>query len=473
MAGRKALSGARGIGHRPELAADLLSAPSSVDFVEVVAETCFAEGSARREAVALARMWPVVPHGVKLSLGSAEGIELEKAQRLGALARDLNAPVVTEHVALTKAAGREIGHLTPVPRCAEVVRAVARNTSRARSALPDVPFLLENIATPFAHPGDVMSEPDFYSEIVGATGCDLLLDVANLYANAINAHADPIAMARAFPLDHVGMVHIAGGVFEDEFYFDTHAHAVPDAVFDILAVVFEVRPDVPIVLERDAHFGDGLAPLVAEIDRAHALRGSRAGAGEMAPRAPIEPRAGDRYGGNPARLASDQSELARLLTESDPGPSDLAGAVGSQGLGRARNILQRKRVDDALPLLPRLGRRATEVRALAERVVASSPRGPSMQAVLDAVAIAEAATNERRLSADAIRDRLTMHARFAIPRPADVARGAAPSVRRGPYVARTTTESGSVVWAVKGFGSLAKVFLREGAKRAEPAEAKR
>ncbi|WP_437908301.1 DUF692 family multinuclear iron-containing protein [Sorangium sp. So ce327] len=65
-------AGAVGAGFRPELAADLLSAPGAVDFVEVVAEACFASPAARREASAIARIWPVVPHGVKLSLGSGE-----------------------------------------------------------------------------------------------------------------------------------------------------------------------------------------------------------------------------------------------------------------------------------------------------------------------------------------------------------------------------------------------------------------
>lgn len=85
---RSALAlGLVGVGLRPELAADLVADPGRVDFDEIVAETCFAQARARREAGALRALWPVVPHGVKLSLGSAEGIEIERATRLGALAR--------------------------------------------------------------------------------------------------------------------------------------------------------------------------------------------------------------------------------------------------------------------------------------------------------------------------------------------------------------------------------------------------
>ena len=127
-----------GIGWRPELAVDLLRRPRDLDFVEVIAENCFVGAQARREAVALRAMWPVVPHGVKLSLGSAEGIDREHARRLGDLARDLRAPVISEHVAYVRSGGVEVGHLTPVPRTREAVRVIARNVARwassARSA---------------------------------------------------------------------------------------------------------------------------------------------------------------------------------------------------------------------------------------------------------------------------------------------------------------------------------------------------
>lgn len=468
----EALVGAKGIGHRPEIAADLLREAASIDFVEVVAETCFSEGRTRREVLALAELWPVVPHGVKLSLGSAEGIDLDRANKLGVLAREARAPFVTEHVALTSTAGREIGHLTPVPRSLEVVRALRRNVERARSRLPDVPLLLENIAVPFDLPGDALSEADFYCEVVEQTGCDLLLDVANLYANAINHGVDPVAVARAYPLERVGMIHLAGGFLEDDFYFDTHAHPVSDAVFDVLAAVLEQRPGVPIVLERDANFNEGVGPLIAELDRAHSLRpaadrhavaarASRPTCSSARSSSASTTSSADPQEESAARLAQDQAELARLLTIVEAPTGPLAMAIGDVPLERARGVLQRKRVDDALPLLPRLGRRATEVRPLATQIVEDSPRGLRMQAVLDAFAIAEGAKARPDLADDAARDRLTLAARFDCPSTAHRAGGRAPSARKGPFVARERLASGAVVWAIKGFGALARVHLRE------------
>ena len=147
-----------GLGWRPEIAADLLVDRGAVDFVEVIAEACFVPSAQRREAVALAEAWPVIPHGVKLSLGSAEGVDEDRARRLGALAVALRAPMITEHVALTSAGGCDIGHLTQLPRTREAVRVVARNVARARRHLPDVPLVLENVAWTLRWPDDAMRE---------------------------------------------------------------------------------------------------------------------------------------------------------------------------------------------------------------------------------------------------------------------------------------------------------------------------
>ena len=245
-----------GLGFRRDLAGDLLASPGTVNFVEVVAEACFTSRAARREAIALSRVWPVVPHGVNLSLGSAEGIDAERAHRLGTLARQVRAPVVTEHVAFVRAGGREIGHLTQVPLTRAAARVVARNVAAARRCLPDVPLLLENAAWTFRWPDDELDEATFFGEIVERTGCGLLLDLGNLYANALNARADPFAVLAAYPLDRVAMVHVAGGVSEDGFYFDTHAQAVPEPVFELLGHLVERIGPVPVVLERD----DGFPP---------------------------------------------------------------------------------------------------------------------------------------------------------------------------------------------------------------------
>jgi len=457
-----------GVGFRVELAADLVADRQLVDFVEVVAETCYTQRATRREACALAEIWPVVPHGVKLSLGSAEGIELDRARRLGALAKELRAAVISEHVAFTRAGGIDIGHLTQLPRTRAAIRTVAQNVARARRVLPDVPLLLENVAWSLQWPDDEMDEATFYHEIVAATGCDLLLDLGNLYANAVNEGRDPRAVLLDYPLDRVGMVHMAGGVWEDGFYFDTHAHAIPQPVMALLAIVL-ARRDVPVMIERDAQFA--CAELSRELAEIRAMpRGARRD---------LESRTATASAGRAVGLAAAQAELAAQLAGLDTAATPFAVRIGIDALDRSRGILQRKRVDDALPLLAHLSRTgrsrpglsrpglsacaaevaATEpdrVRDLATRALAGHLRPARRAGPSDAWRIAEAALCDPELADAAAVDRLLLRARFAGPGADGTLRP-----RRTPFVGSARLNDGRRVRAIKGLGALATVTMRE------------
>lgn len=436
-----------GIGHRRELSVALLARPEAVDFVEIVAEAC-REPAQRREAAALAEIWPVVPHGVKMSLGSAEGLDVERARELGRLARELRAPVVSEHVSFVRSGGREIGHLTELPMTRESVAVVARNVETLRRALPDIPLLLENVARAFVwSPADhEMEEGEFHAAVTEATGCELLLDVGNLYANAVNANLDPLALLASYPLENVAMLHVAGGVLEHDFYFDTHAHAVPEAVFALVEQVL-ARRSVPVLLERDANFGAADAIFV-ELQRLRAT--PRAAAPRLRDAAKLAPRVGARPRGEGAangRLSPAQDVLADELTR-----PDAAGL--SPALVRARGVLERKRADDALPLLPGLANHLAPHDALVLGRIPESPRLATMTAVADAMRIASAARDVPELARPALRDGALLRARFASGKEG-------PRPRSLPYVAREETSDGHAVWVLKGFGRGAPVRVIE------------
>ncbi len=425
-----------------------MARPRTVDFVEIVAETCFTQKGTRREAAALGEIWPVVPHGVKLSLGSAEGVDDSRVHRLALLARELRAPVLSEHVSFTRAGGSDIGHLTQLPRTREAIAAFARNVDRARRLLPDVPLLLENVAWSFLWPDDEMDEAAFYQEVVRATGCELLLDVGNLYANAVNEGRDPRSVLAAYPLDRVGMVHVAGGVLEDGFYFDTHAHPVPPEVLALVGEVVARRPDVPVMIERDANIS--FAEVTAELAAIRELpRGGTEGLRRAIPREPVPLRQG-----TVLRLAADQAAVAAELVGRGEITSAVAQRIGAGAILRSRGILERKRIDDALPLLMNLGRTPVELRQVAERTLASIPRPPHAVAPTDAWHIASAAEAEPSLAAAARLDLLLLRARFAGPR------DGALRPRGAPFLGFTRLDDGRRVRATKGFGPLASVTLR-------------
>ncbi|MBX7079109.1 MAG: DUF692 domain-containing protein [Nannocystaceae bacterium] len=449
-----------GLGLRPELAAMLLGAHGRSDagpdagatrvrFVEVVAEACMANPLARREALAATALWPVVPHGVKLSLGSADGIREDHAARLGSLARELRAPLVSEHVAFTRSGTRDIGHLTRVPYTHAALRVLARNVARARRHLPDVPLLLENAAATVVWPEDELDEPGFYAALVRATGCPLLLDVGNLYANAVNAGRDPEAELSAFPLDAVAMFHIAGGAWEHGFYFDTHADPIIEPVFALLATALRHTGPRPILLERDDRFDDP-AGLSAELWRLATMHDAAGPARERTTPAAAAVADG---GGDDAQLAADQHALALALTEVEPPHGAIAARFGDDALQRTRTILARKRIDDALPHLPQLARVAAAVRPHAEAALAGTARAERFASLSDAWRIVERARTDASLRDAAALDGLLLRARFRAP-----AADGALRPRATPFVGRTRAH-GRVAWAFKGPGRSATVHL--------------
>lgn len=435
-----------GLGWRREFAHDLLANPQSVSFVELVAETCFVRDGLRAEALAAAERWPVIPHGVKLSLGSAEGIDLEHARRLGRLARDLRSPWITEHVSFTRAGGRDIGHLTQLPRTRASLRTLARNVDALRRAVGEIPIALENVAWTVAWPDDEMDEATFYQEVCAATGCPLLLDLSNLYANALNEGRDPAAVLDAYPLERVAMAHVAGGRWERQgeasYYVDTHAHPVPDEVITLLRRLIGRRGAIPVILERDANF-----PTFDELEAELAAIAAVVLAGE--PSAPPEahPAAADEAPGEAGLLAS-QSRLAALLT--DERPVAEGSPFDPTQLAFARNVLQRKRIDDALPLLPRLSARVGAHRPSAWSVVISGPRAPRHTALNDAWRLAQAAMSDPTLRPAAALDALVLTARSE-------PHGGARRPRWGPWVGRSEVGDGRHAWVYKGFGASATV----------------
>ncbi len=252
-----------GIGWRPELALMIERAPQ-IHFIEVVAENFFPDTLPRPLLDLKERGATIVPHGTGLSLGTAEPLDQKRLAHLARLAERLDAPFVSEHIAFVRAGDHESGHLLPLPRTRDALDVLAENILRARAALP-VPLALENIATLFEWPGAEMSEVAFITEALERTGALLLLDVANLYANARNHDWDATDYLDHLPLERLAYVHIAGGITRDRLYHDTHAHRTPAGALDLLEhLCARVQPPA-VLLERDDHFPAEIE-LRAELD---------------------------------------------------------------------------------------------------------------------------------------------------------------------------------------------------------------
>jgi uncharacterized protein len=242
-----------GIGWRPEIAL-FIESRADLGWVEIVAENV---SPPHRIPAAVHRLLErglhVVPHGISLSLGGTDTLDRSRVSALGALAKELGSPLVSEHIAFVRGGGLEAGHLLPVPRTREQLKVLVRNIRDAQSML-DVPLAVENIAALLEWSDAEMDEATFLSEIVDQTGVMLLLDLANVHANDRNHGANAAELVNALPLDRVAYVHVAGGEERDGLYHDTHDTRTPP---EVIALVSELSAahDVPgFMLERDGNY---------------------------------------------------------------------------------------------------------------------------------------------------------------------------------------------------------------------------
>jgi uncharacterized protein (UPF0276 family) len=256
-----------GIGWRREIAGYVATLPG-LRFAEVIAESLPGPraGSAPDALTDLtSRGVAVVPHGIKLSLGGTEPVDPARVAHLAHCAELVGAPLVSEHIAFVGAGGHEVGHLLPLPRSWDAVHTIVDNARRAMAELP-VPLALEPIAALLDWPDDELTEGEFLTEIIDRTGAGLLLDIANIYANARNRGDDPLALLDALPLERITYVHVAGGSERDDgLYHDTHTDPTPPAVLDLLASLCERCEPAALMLERDGHYPPA-AELTAELD---------------------------------------------------------------------------------------------------------------------------------------------------------------------------------------------------------------
>jgi uncharacterized protein len=259
-----------GVGFREPFLADLFRYRDRVGFLEVTADHYFDAPEAKRsELDLLAAHFPIIPHGLDLSLGAAEGIDDAYLAAMADLVARLDPPWWSEHIAYTRAGGVSIGHLAPLPWTVEAVDAVVRNVEQVRRRIR-TPLILENITSTMIVPGSEMDEVEFLTAVLDRTGCGLLCDVTNLYTNAVNHGQDLDEVLDRFPWDRVVQLHFAGGHRHDGSLIDSHAHPTPPEVWEVLEAAVSRAPVRGIILERDENLPP-FAELVGELDQARTI----------------------------------------------------------------------------------------------------------------------------------------------------------------------------------------------------------
>jgi uncharacterized protein len=259
-----------GIGYREQLKSELFLNKEIIDFLEIIGDRYLDTNQfLERELSSLAANFPLIPHFINLSLGSAEGIDLDYLTKIAKLVKQLDPPWWSEHLCFTKAGGVDIGHLAPLPYTQEAVDIVCRNIKQVQSYL-DIPLILENITYMVEIPGAEMTEAQFIGEIAEKTDCGLLLDITNLHINSTNHSYDIDQFLAQLPLERVVQLHFVGGYWHDGVLIDSHSESTPTEVWQLMQQITSRTRVKGIVLERDENFPP-FNELALELNQAKAI----------------------------------------------------------------------------------------------------------------------------------------------------------------------------------------------------------
>jgi uncharacterized protein (UPF0276 family) len=258
-----------GLGLRKEHYRDFLEGDVAVDFVEVISENFMVAGGQPRHILRQVReRHPVVLHGVSISIGSADGLKRDYLKRLKALVDEVQPLFVSDHLSWSRIGQFNSHDLLPLPYTEEALGIVCRNIDQAQEALGRT-MLFENPSSYITFDSG-MTEWEFLREMTRRTGCDLLLDVNNIYVSATNHGLDVNAYLKGVPAERVRQIHLAGHSQGNGLLIDTHDQPVPGSVWALYALALERLGPVATMIERDDNIPP-LADLMMELSIARNL----------------------------------------------------------------------------------------------------------------------------------------------------------------------------------------------------------
>lgn len=254
-----------GLGLRPPHYQDVLAGSPHVDWWEVISENFMvAGGNPRRVLRAVRERWPVVLHGVSLSIGSIDPLDEDYLARLAQLVSEIEPAIVSDHLCWSGVGGHSAHDLWPLPYTEEALAHVVARVAHVQDRLGRR-ILLENPSSYVTFGASEIGEAEFLAEVARRADCGILLDVNNVHVSCRNHGWDPTAYLAAIP--RVDQIHLAGHTDHGAYLLDTHDAPVCEAVWTLYARAIERFGAVPTMIERDDHIPP-LHELVAELDRA-------------------------------------------------------------------------------------------------------------------------------------------------------------------------------------------------------------
>jgi uncharacterized protein len=259
-----------GLGLRAQHYRDILDGSPAVEWFEVISENYMVPGGQPlRMLDAVAERYPVVMHGVSLSIASTSPFDQDYLNSLKALARRVKPRWVSDHLCWTGVHGTNLHDLLPVPYTEEALAHVVSRISQVQDFLGRR-LVIENVSSYVEYECSEMSEWEFVAEVARRSDCWLLLDVNNVFVSGVNHDFSTEQFLDAIPADRVVQFHLAGHSEGETCLIDTHDQPVSEDVWGLYAKAIERFGPVSTMIERDDNIPP-LADLVAELDRARSV----------------------------------------------------------------------------------------------------------------------------------------------------------------------------------------------------------
>lgn len=254
-----------GLGLRTNHFDHVLNTRPDIDWFEVLSENYMvAGGKPRYYLEAIAEQYPIVMHGVSMSIGSTDPLDMEYLTALKKLANEVQPEWISDHICWTSIHGVNSHDLLPLPYTEETINHVAERVRTVQDFLGRR-ILLENVSSYLSYKDSTMDEWTFLNAVAEQADCLVLLDINNIYVSARNHHFDPVTYLNKIEPKRVQQFHLAGHSDYGDYVIDTHDHDVPDSVWDLYGTALARFGAVSTMIERDGNIPE-FSGLEQELD---------------------------------------------------------------------------------------------------------------------------------------------------------------------------------------------------------------
>lgn len=257
-----------GLGLRTKHYQDILQTLPELDWFEVITENYIIPGGRPLDFLYRIREhYPMVMHGVSMSIGSTDELDWTYLKLVKNLADKLDVPWFSDHLCWTGMNGKNMHDLLPLPYTDEAIKHVADRIKQVMDFIQR-PMIIENLSSYVTYKSSVMNEWDFYNAVVEEADCGMLLDINNIYVSSFNHEFDPLEYLNSVPIERVYQFHLAGHSHHGGIIIDTHDHPVITEVWDLYEHAVRRFGHVSTMIERD----DNIPPLADVIDELNHAR---------------------------------------------------------------------------------------------------------------------------------------------------------------------------------------------------------